>query len=119
MENQENNKIKVIIIGAGPEDKIGTSHIALYIEKLQKTHEVIFVDSIEKAQVLTGLDIGKMPMLDVEDINNIHNNKKIFDNPPTYIRRLPELPALKEPFFDLKESHPWPSPKGKRGKRKW
>jgi hypothetical protein len=112
MEN-ENKKPQVIIVGAGPEDKDGTGRIALYIAGLKEKHEVIFVDTLEKAKELTGLDLelGKMPTLVVDDLK-----ENPFRNPPLKFERLPEY---KVPFMDMTEHNPWPSPKGRKGKRRW
>jgi len=118
MENENKKLPQVIIIGAGPEDKIGTGQIALYIASLKQTHEIIFVDSIGEIKDKTGwdVDIDKLNTLTTKEIENIHNNKKIFDNPSIIIENLPKMEI---PFIDFKEHNPWPTPKGNRGKRKW
>ena len=116
MKDNENKKSQVIIIGAGPEDKMGAGRIALLIADLEKKHEVIFVDSIEKARDLTGLDLelGKMPTLVVDDMK-----QKTFENPPIPFKRYEvEMPPRID-FMDMQEHNPWPSPKGRKGKRRW
>jgi hypothetical protein len=116
MENNENKKPQLIIIGAGPDGKIVNRHIELHIEKLKEKHEVIFVESIEKARELTGLelDLEKMPTLVVDDLKKDNP----FENPPIPIKPY-DLEAAKMPFIDFKEHNPWPSPKGRNGKRRW
>jgi|ERR1035437_2358810 hypothetical protein len=114
MENKENKKPQLIIIGASQENMMGAGKIALYIANLKEKHEIIFVDSIDKAKDLTGLDLelDKMPTVVIDDMK-----ENPFKNLPICYKALPKLPKL-EPFIDFSiESNPFPSPKGKRGKR--
>lgn len=114
MENKENKKPQVIIIGAGQDDIMGQGKIAMYISSLKEKHEIIFVDSIEKARKLTGLDLDleKMPTVIINDLK-----ENPFEKPSICYKCLPKI---KEPFIDFNIiSNPWPSPKGRNGKRKW
>lgn len=116
MENKENKKPQLIIIGAGSDGKIVNRHIELRIEKLKEKHEVIFVESISDAKKLTGLDLDlyDMPTLLIDDLEKDNP----FKNPPIPIKPY-DLEAAKMPFIDMKEHNPWPSPKGRNGKRRW
>jgi len=96
--NTENKKTKVMIIGHVDHGK--TTLTAALMQALKiKEEDIIIVGAGDK-----------LPEKVKEDP---------FDNTPKFVIKnyaepLPELRAI-----DLTEHNPWPSPKGRKGKRRW
>lgn len=122
---EEKKKPQIVIVGAVSD--VTPAHILKYIEKLKETHDIILVDSIDQAKEKTGkdIDISKMKTVNAEDFNPEAHKAMFKKNPlaeePMKItnpyKDLEPLPELKPHL--MKEHNPWPSPKGKNGKRKW
>lgn len=124
MEN-ENKKPQVIIIGMGPET-VMSLEIAHHVARLQKTHEIIYVESADKIKEKTGLDvdINSLPQLKAEDFGflspeatNLEMLKKNLEFSESIKFKNYRVDT---PEISLREVHnPWPSPKGRRGKRRY
>ena len=101
--NTENKKTKVIIIGHVDHGK--TTLTAALMQALKiKEEDIIIVGAGDKLPTVSA------KMKESEDP---------FDNTPKFVIKnyaepLPELRAI-----DLTEHNPWPSPKGRKGKRRW
>ncbi len=56
---------------------------------------------------------------DLKDINTQEIKNNPFDKEPTMIIKNYRVEPLSEPYINMQEHNPWPSPKGRKGKRKW
>lgn len=108
MENTGNTKgAKLIIIGTG---SIGSMAIKMAEEQIN-SGEIILVDSVEQISELTGIN--------VDDVKEIVEERKVnpFENPIPYTN--PYVEKLTDTINLNEVSNPWPSPKGRRGKKRY
>lgn len=56
---------------------------------------------------------------DLKDINTQEVKNNPFDKEPTMIIKNYRVEPLLNAYIDMQEHNPWPSPKGRKGKRKW
>jgi len=97
--NTENKKTKVMIIGHVDHGK--TTLTAALMQAMKVKEEDIII-----------VDVNKLP----KEIKK----EDPFDNTPKFVIKPYDLEPLIEPFIDLSVQHnPWPSPKGRKGKRRW
>jgi len=106
MNSKKKNKAKIIVIGMG----LVGEEAQRIAEKLIEAGEIIIIDSIEELSKNTGIDIKDLP-------EEVKIKSTVFDREPIPIRnyRLNELINVDL----LRENNPWPSPKGRNGKKKW
>jgi ABC-type polar amino acid transport system ATPase subunit len=97
--NTENKKTKVMIIGHVDH---GKTTLTAAMMKAMEVHK----DDI----IIVGAEGAELANIKKEDP---------FDNTPKFVIKPYDLEPLREPFIDYSQNNPWPSPKGRKGKRRW
>lgn len=118
-ETSPRKRPEVIIIGhVGCGTTVLTSAIAT-AEALMKKNgkEIVVVDSIEKLEKVTGV---KLTPEQIEELKDERKPISEIIKPEPYTLRAHSFTELQSAsVYDSTEHNPWPSPKGRRGKKKF
>jgi len=105
------NKHQVVIVGMSP---VGLSaHAQAILHASVSAGEVILVGSLDELKEKTGIDPESLP-------KEVKENP--FESPPIPIKpyNMDLSDIIPISHADLMNSNnPWPSPKGRKGRRKW
>ncbi len=114
-EQPKKKPITIMVIGhVGHGSACATATAIAEARMMEKGHNIIVVESIEELSAKTGMS--------VEEFNSIEELKT--DALPLRNRAI-ELKSMmdEEPMqirlSEMQNHNPWPSPKGRNGKRKW